>query len=160
MALLRMQSRGGVYARDTPGTTVIDAAGNRVSRDISRDHKRNEERRARSDAPYHNGVCSATTGQAVGLTRNQQRSQTRRAVECAVQNFPHTAARELCGQGRNNSILASPIRLAWRRTERTPNPQPATCAIHARSITDLRIATLLAHHFARKTSRLMYAAGP
>src|SRR5215469_8117412 len=136
----------------------MDAAGNRVSRDISREHKRNEERRARSDAPYRNGVCSATTGQAVGLTRNQQGSQTRSAVECAVQNFPHTAAHELCGQGRNNSILASPIRLACRRTERTPNPQPATGAIHARSISNLRIATVFNHHFARKTSILMYAA--
>src|SRR6516165_10471344 len=90
----------------------MDAAGNRVSRDISRDHKRNEEWRARSDTPYRNGVYSAPTGQAVGLTRNQQGSQTCSAVECAVQDFRHTTAPELCGQGRDNSILGSPIRLA------------------------------------------------
>ena len=42
----------------------------RAARNISGHHKRNEKRRARSTAPYRNCVCSATTGQAVGPTRN------------------------------------------------------------------------------------------
>ena len=44
-------------------------------------------------------VCSATTGQAVGPTCNQQKSQTRRAAECAVQDSGRKAACEFCGPG-------------------------------------------------------------
>ena len=62
----------------------MDAAGKREARDISGHHNRNEKRRARSDAPHCNCVCSATTGQAVGPTCNQQGSQTRSATQCGV----------------------------------------------------------------------------
>ena len=71
----------------------MDAAGKRAARNVSGHHKRNEKRRARSDAPYRNCVCGATTGQAVGPTCNQQGSQTRSAAQCASLIFPAQSSR-------------------------------------------------------------------
>src|SRR6266487_201414 len=62
----------------------MDADNERDTRNISGNHKRNKKRRAQSDAPYRNCVCSATTGQAMGTTCNQQGSQTRSADQCRV----------------------------------------------------------------------------
>ena len=62
----------------------MDAANERDTRNISGNYKRSKKRRAQSDAPYRNCVCSATTGQAVGTTCNQQGSQTRSAAQCGV----------------------------------------------------------------------------
>ena len=109
-----------LLCRSTPHERM-DAAGKRVSRDISRDHKRNKKRRARSDALYRNGVCSATTGQAVGLTRNQQGSQTRSAVECAVQNFP-AHKQPMNFVGKVETIQFSRAQYAWRADG--PNGHP------------------------------------
>src|SRR5215216_2401201 len=65
----------------------MDAINEGDTRNISGYHQRNKKRRrARSDAPYRNGVCSATTGQAVGPTCNQQGSETLSAAECAFQD--------------------------------------------------------------------------
>src|SRR4029453_7017682 len=93
----------------------MDATGRRAARDISCHHKRNEKRRAplarRSfgegggDAPYGDCVCSTTTGQAMGVTCNQQGSQTHSAAECAVQDGHRTGACDFCRPSRRNSIF-------------------------------------------------------
>src|SRR6266403_4741934 len=90
----------------------IDADNERDTRNISGNYKRSKKRRAQSDAPYRNCVCSATTGQAVGPTCNQQGSQTRSAAQCRVYSSRRKAAGEFCRPSSSDSILATAIRLA------------------------------------------------
>ena len=90
----------------------MDATDKRAARNISGHPKRNKERRAQSTAPCRNCVCSATTGQAVGPTRNQQKSQ--RAAQLKVQfNLPG-AKQPLSFVGQVQVIQFSRAQYTWR----------------------------------------------
>src|SRR4029077_4928535 len=86
----------------------MDATNKQDTRNISRNRQANE-------AEIFIGghcVCSATTGQAVGPTCNQQGSQTRSTAQCGVYSSRRKAAAESCRPSSSISILATAICLA------------------------------------------------
>ena len=94
----------------------------------------------------------------MGLTCSQQARKPRCPAERGIQRSRYTAANAFRWPDRCHSIFAPAIRLARRRAKRSPNSKSAARALYAKSIFILRPATIFAHRFARKNSRLMTAS--
>ena len=102
----------------------MDATGKRAARNVSGHHKRNEKRRARSDAPYRNCVCGATTGKQWALLAINK--NPKRAAQLKVQfNLPG-AKQPLSFVGQVEVIQFSRQQYAWHDDGQTAT-QSAAC---------------------------------